>query len=235
MILILSAMSEELSAISASVQCPSTQRSGSREVIQGAISGQPVSLAFSRWGKVAAASAAAHLITALRPSHVVFTGIAGALRDDLSIGDVVFARELFQHDLDASPFFPPTHIPLLDRSGLSADQSMTEGLRAALLRAQGERAPRTWIADIATGDQVIGRPEQRAQVLSTVPQAACVEMEGAAIAQVCHEFDVRFACVRMISDQADESLAPAAVFALARRSGDCAAAMLREWLACEFD
>jgi len=233
MILILSAMPEELSAITASVDSPSTHRSGSREVTQGTISGKPVSLAFSRWGKVAAASTAAHLITALRPTRVVFTGIAGALRDDLSIGDIVFAKELFQHDLDASPFFPPTHIPLLDRSGLTTDAPMTGRLREALLRAQGERAPRTWIADIATGDQVIGRPGQRERVLSVVPHAACVEMEGAAVAQVCHEFGLPFACVRMISDRADESLAPSEVFALARRSGEHAAAMLREWLAVE--
>jgi adenosylhomocysteine nucleosidase len=70
-------------------------------------------------------------------------------------------------------------------------------------------------------------------VLSVVPQAACVEMEGAAVAQVCHEFGLPFACVRMISDRADESLAPSEVFALARRSGEHAAAMLREWLAVE--
>jgi adenosylhomocysteine nucleosidase len=231
--LILSAMPEELAAIAACVERPSAQLSGSREILQGTISGQPVALAFSRWGKVAAASTAAHLITALRPARVVFTGIAGALREELAIGDMVFARELYQHDLDASPFFPPTHIPLLDRSGITTDFEMTARLRDALLRAHRERAPRTWFADIATGDQVIGRPAQRDRVLAAVPNAACVEMEGAAVAQVCHEFDMPFACVRMISDRADESLAPSEVFALARKSGEYAAAMFREWLACE--
>jgi adenosylhomocysteine nucleosidase len=230
MILILSAMPEELAAITASVDHPTIHRSAGREITQGTISGHPVTLAFSRWGKVAAASTAAHLVTALRPTQVVFTGIAGALRDDLSIGDVVFAKELFQHDLDASPFFPPTHIPLLDRAGLSTDPVLTESLRAALLRAHGAQPPRTWVADIATGDQVIGRPGQRERVVAAVPSAACVEMEGAAVAQVCHDFEAPFACVRMISDQANESLSPAEVFALARRSGDYAAAMFREWL-----
>jgi len=231
--LILSAMPEELEAISATLSHPATHHSGSRDVLRGTISGQPVALAFSRWGKVAAASTAAHLITALRPTRVVFTGIAGALVDDLAIGDMVFAQELFQHDLDASPFFPPTHIPLLNRSGLKTDGVMTERLRDALRRALGERAPRTWLADIATGDQVIGRPGQRERVLAAVPNAVCVEMEGAAVAQVCHEFDIPYACVRMISDRADESLAPSEVFALARKSGEYAAAMFREWLAGE--
>jgi adenosylhomocysteine nucleosidase len=230
MILILSAMPEELAAITACVDHPTQTRSGGREITRGTIAGKPVSLAFSRWGKVAAASTAAHLVTALGPRCVVFTGIAGAIRDDLAVGDVVFARELYQHDLDASPFFPPTHIPLLDRSGLEAHPALTEALRAAMHAAHGARAPRTWVEDIATGDQVIGNPERRRRVLTAVPNAACVEMEGAAVAQVCHEFDIPFACVRMISDRADEALAPAEVFAMAKKSGNYAAGMFRHWL-----
>jgi adenosylhomocysteine nucleosidase len=230
MILILSAMPEELAAITACVDHPTHSRSGGREITRGTIAQEPVVLAFSRWGKVAAASTAAHLITSLRPSCVVFTGIAGALRSDLAIGDVVFASELFQHDLDASPFFPPTHIPLLGRSGLETDRALTETLRAAMLAAHGPRAPRTSVETIATGDQVIGDPERRRRVLAAVPSAACVEMEGAAVAQVCHEFGLPFACVRMISDHADETLAPEEVIAMARKSGEYAAGMFRHWL-----
>lgn len=230
MILILSAMPEEIGPITASVEHSTTLSSVGREITRGTICGRPVAVAFSRWGKVAAASTAAHLITVLEPSAVVFTGIAGALRSDLRVGDVVFARELFQHDLDASPFFPPTHVPLLGRAGLPTDRAMTEALRASLVAAHGVSAPRTWWADIATGDQVIGDAGRRERVRAAVPQAACVEMEGAAVAQVCLELGTPFACVRMISDHADESLAPADVFALAKRSGEVAAGMFRHWL-----
>ncbi|MFM7395812.1 MAG: 5'-methylthioadenosine/adenosylhomocysteine nucleosidase [Gammaproteobacteria bacterium] len=230
MILILSAMPEELEAISASLEHPAIHVSAGRQVVRGTVSGEPVALAFSRWGKVAAASTAAHLLTALKPHQVVFTGIAGALREELGIGDVVFARELYQHDLDASPFFPPTHIPLLERSALATDEALTAALRQAMVDGHGDRAPRTWLADVATGDQVIGTARHRDRVLAAVPTAACVEMEGAAVAQVCFEFGVPFACVRMISDRANESLTPAEVFALARRSGEHAAVMFRHWL-----
>jgi adenosylhomocysteine nucleosidase len=242
MIVILTAMPEELEAISAAIESPRVETAAGRRIVHGTIAEQPVAAAFSRWGKVAAAATASHLLTALRPSCVVFTGIAGAVRDDLAVGDFVFARNLYQHDLDASPFFPRTHVPLLDRAALPADQELTAALRAALevhlltepvdqaATDVGPTGPRTWVGDIATGDQVIGTRSARARVVSAVPDASCVEMEGAAVAQVCFEFQVPFACVRMISDRADESLAPDEVFRLARRSGEHMALMLRSWL-----
>lgn len=243
MIVILSAMPEELEAVAKALDQPRSRTSAGREIIEGTIRGQRVAMAFSRWGKVAAASTAAHLLTDLKPASVVFTGIAGALRDELEVGDIVLAQSLYQHDLDASPFFPPTHVPLLNRSALPTDRALTDGLRQALLESltgsaprapappgASRRGPRLWLGDIATGDQVIGTREARERVLKVVPQALCVEMEGAAVAQVCHEFGVPFACARMISDKADETLSPAEVFELARRSGTQAAAMLRGWL-----
>ncbi len=223
-------MHEELEAVSRAIDAPRSQRSAGREIISGSIYGHAVTLAFSRWGKVAAASTAAHLVTALRPSCVIFTGIAGALRDELAIGDQVLARCLFQHDLDASPFFPRTHVPLLNVAALPTDPALTDQLHGALRASAGSRTSKLWLGDIATGDQVIGTRAARARVLEAVPSAFCVEMEGAAVAQVCHEFAVPFACLRMISDRADETLSAAEVFELARRSGVAAAAMLCHWL-----
>ncbi|MGA0800975.1 MAG: hypothetical protein ACO3P5_11110 [Steroidobacteraceae bacterium] len=52
-------------------------------------------------------------------------------------------------------------------------------------------------------------------------------MEGAAVAQVCHEFGLPYACLRMISDHADERLTPEQVFALARVSGETMLGILR--------
>ncbi|MFM8481104.1 MAG: 5'-methylthioadenosine/S-adenosylhomocysteine nucleosidase, partial [Gammaproteobacteria bacterium] len=95
MILILSAMPEELEAVTRAVDEPRSRRSAGREVTSGKLCGHAVTVAFSRWGKVAAASTAAHLLTELKPSSVIFTGIAGALSDELAIGDHVFARALF--------------------------------------------------------------------------------------------------------------------------------------------
>ena len=175
---------------------------------------------------------------------MLFTGIAGSLRDELGIGDVVLARNLYQHDLDASPFFPPTHIPLLNTAALPADAAFTAELHSALdafmaedlHRTLGDQARRlapnrrSLIGDIATGDQVIGDSASRERVRSRVPSAVCVEMEGAAVAQVCHEFGVPFACLRVISDHADERVNPVDIFELARLSGHYTVGMLRRWM-----
>ena len=234
-IVILTAMPEELTAITSAIEQPVQRTAAGRQITEGRIAGEPVAAAFSRWGKVSAAATASHLLTALTPSCVVFTGIAGALRDELAVGDFVLARDLYQHDLDASPFFPPTQVPLLERAALPTDEPLTGALERSLRRVlerepPGDSRPRIWRADIATGDQVIGSRGARAAVSARVPRAACVEMEGAAVAQVCFEYSVPFACVRMISDRADESLSPTEVFDLARRSGGLMAAMLQDWL-----
>jgi adenosylhomocysteine nucleosidase len=239
--LILSAMPEESAAIVAAVENPTTTSSAGRDVTLGQIASQPVVVAFSRWGKVAAASTAAHLLTLHRPSAVLFSGIAGSLVDELATGDLVVAESLYHHDLDASPFFAPTEVPLLDRRALPTDLALRERLRrglatlygaheltrAAAVDAAAIRGPRVWLGDIATGDQVIGSAAARERIRRLVPSALCVEMEGAAVAQVCLEFGIPFGCVRMISDRADESLAPAEVIRLARRSGELTVQLLR--------
>ncbi|NBU25912.1 MAG: 5'-methylthioadenosine/adenosylhomocysteine nucleosidase [Gammaproteobacteria bacterium] len=230
MLLLLSAMPEELEALLPRLEHVSADTVASRQVYRGRLGTVPVALAFSRWGKVAAASTTAQLILREQPRAVVFTGIAGALQDELEPGDLVVARQLFHHDLDASPFYAPTVVPLLGRAALRTDDALSAGLIAAARawRAQDPAAaPRRIVhGDVATGDQVIGTGEARAAVRQRVPGAACVEMEGAAVAQVCEEFGLPFACLRMISDRADERLTPDEVYAMARRSGASAAEIL---------
>lgn len=234
MILLLSAMPEEIEALRPRLADANASTLGGRERLRGTLAGAPVTLAFARWGKVAAASTAAQLIMQERPEAVIFTGIAGSLDDGLDIGDLVVGRALYQHDLDASPFYPPTVVPLVGRAALPADPTLAARLIAAAeawRSADPAAAPRRILhADIATGDQVIGSRVARERVRRRVPTAVCVEMEGAAVAQVCEEFGLPFACLRMISDRADERLTPAEVFALARRSGAAAAEILSRLL-----
>lgn len=230
MLLILAAMPEEIEALRAQLAVARAERFASRELLTGTLGGAAVALAFARWGKVAAASTTAQLVLRLQPRAVVFTGIAGALHEDLEVGDLVVARDLYHHDLDASPFYEPTVVPLLGRAALPTDPVLSADLIAAAeawRTAAPDRAPRRIVhGDVATGDQVIGSREARTRVRQRVPSAVCVEMEGAAVAQVCEELDVPFACLRLVSDRADERLAPDEVYALARRSGAGAAEIL---------
>lgn len=246
MLAILAAMPEELQALVPHIAGARTISRAGRDYIQGNLWGTPVVAVFSRWGKVAAASTATEAIIAHGASRLVFIGIAGGVDPALKPGDVVIARDLYQHDLDASPFFPPTEIPLLGRRAIAADQAISSRLfeasktflrddlptrtDPALVSALDLASRRAVRADIASGDKVIASAAARRAVLARVPTAACVEMEGAAVAQVCFEHGVPFGCVRIISDTADESAHADVAPFFGGLAGVYTSGILRRWL-----
>jgi adenosylhomocysteine nucleosidase len=173
----------------------------------------------SRIGKVAAALTAASLIRDHHVDAIVFTGIAGALSDRLAIGDVVIASELVQHDLAGPPeLFVRGEIPLLGVVELAADPALTAaavaaatdflsgGLEAIVTPEQlaglGIGRPSVHVGQVATGDEFI-EGELKDVVRRRAPEALCVDMEGAAVAQVCLELgEVPICVIRGISDLA---------------------------------
>jgi adenosylhomocysteine nucleosidase len=216
---IMGAMNEEVSALAQALSVPNARTIAGRRFLSGNLFGQPAVLVESRWGKVAAATTATHLIATFQVDAVVFTGVAGAVDPTVRVGDVVVARDLYQHDLDASPLFAPMEIPQLGLRCIRADDEMAEWLIAASQRfaqaglredvaagvrdAFGIETPRVILGDVATGDRFLSSADAVAQVRARIPTAACVEMEGAAVAQVCFEHGVPFGVVRTISDSAD--------------------------------
>jgi adenosylhomocysteine nucleosidase len=177
-----------------------TTTHGGRTFHHGLIAGQPVVLALSKVGKVAAATTAASLIMEHRCSGIVFTGVAGGLGADVRVGDVVIATHLMQHDMDASPLFPKYEVPLYGKSQFETDAALTHRLREAsstLGRTVHEGL-------IVSGDRFVATRHECAALRRAVPQALAVEMEGAAVAQVCFDFGVPCAVVRTISDGADD-------------------------------
>jgi adenosylhomocysteine nucleosidase len=150
---------------------------------------------------------------------IIFTGIAGALHDDLAIGDVVVATELVQHDLAGPPdMFARGEIPMLGVVELPTDEALTASAVAAArafvddglgdvvtpeqLAGLGIGRPSVHIGQIATGDEFI-EGELKGLVRRRTPLALCVDMEGAAVAQVCHELGgIPLCVVRAISDLA---------------------------------
>ena len=195
---------------------------GGRTYHSGCVWNTPVVMVFSRWGKVAAATTATHLISDFGVGEILFTGVAGAAQPGLKVGDVVGAR-LWQHDMDARPLFPRHEIPLLGRSSFASDEKRRNQLlhaAAAFLRddlptaaSEATRAafhlqsPRAVEGDIASGDKFFADRADLADLLLRLPTIAAVDMESAAVAQVCHEYSVPFTVVRTISDAADESAA----------------------------
>lgn len=233
MIGVMGAMMEEVEALLPLVEGRTVVERAGRRFVLGRIGGRDVVVVFSRWGKVAAASTATELILGHGVKRIVFSGVAGGLSDEVRVGDVVVAKRLYQHDLDASPFFRPLEVPLLGVSGIEADEGMSGELEAAARAFVEERARRVWRGDVASGDRVIGSAEERLKVLGRVPSALCVEMEGAAVAQVCFEHGVPFACVRMISDSADEGVEESLGAVLGGVAGAYTAGIVGRWLGRE--
>ncbi len=217
----MSATHEELAAIVSSLTGISTQESGRRHYHRGTLAGTEVVAVFSRWGKVAAAATAAHLISAFAVTRIVFSGVAGAVRPGLAIGDVVVGSALVQHDMDATPLYPRYEVPLIGKALFAPDAGLRErlsraahaflvsDLTAAVPPAElshfGIRAPKVIEGVIASGDKFFASASDLALLRRQLPDAACVEMEGAAVAQVCEEYAVPFGIVRTISDSADEN------------------------------
>ena len=217
---ILSALAEEQQGLLELLQQPQRVSRAGREFWQGELHGQPVVLALSRIGKVAAATTTTTLIEAFGVQRLVFTGVAGGVGAGVNVGDVVVASEFVQHDMDASPLFPRYQIPLYGRERFACDADLSalllrashEGVQAlpSLLTAPDPAVRQTVHQGlIASGDRFVSAADE-ARLLHAALSAAghpplAVEMEGAAVAQVCHDYSIPFAAMRTISDRADDT------------------------------
>lgn len=202
-IAIVSAMHEELAAVLALMPSEQLQRVGRRDFWLGTLYGHDVVLVLSGIGKVAAASTATALIERFHVDQIIFTGVAGGLGKDVQVGDVVIATEFLQHDMDASPLFPPYEIPLYGRSRFQSDGALTSQLVQAVQNALPK--VNLHLGLIISGDRFVATTTESAWLQTALPEALAVEMEGAAIAQVCYDYGTAFAAVRTISDRADDA------------------------------
>ena len=215
---ILGAMAEEIDEVKALLSNKTIVKIANREFVVGKINGIACVVVFSKWGKVAATITATLLVQEFGITDLFFVGTAGALADGLKVGDIVISKRLVQHDLDARPIISRFELPLLNRVYVDSDPALTELagkavtnlLNKGVEHMVGEQAvkefnldPRLYFGDIASGDQFVNSDEKRNEILSLLPDVLCVEMEGAAVAQVCLEFGTPFTVIRTISDSAN--------------------------------
>lgn len=217
---IVSALHEELEAVLGLMPDEQQQTIGGRTFWRGHLHGHGVVAVLSGIGKVAAATTATVLIERFGVQRIVFTGVAGGLGQGVKVGDVVVAQRFLQHDMDASPIFPRHEVPGYGRSAFDADAALTAELRSAseaVLRtlpaqlpdavrnAFGLHAPRCHQGLLISGDRFVSTTAESDALRRELPEALAVEMEGAAFAQVCHDYQVPLAVVRTISDRADDA------------------------------
>jgi adenosylhomocysteine nucleosidase len=199
---IISALAEEQQGLIEALESPSKRFYGMREYSCGKLWEIDAVCVLSRIGKVAAAMTAATLVEKFGVTHIVFTGVAGSGDKNVKVGDIVVADSLLQHDFDASPLFPRHEIPLTGLSRFATDVALTERLAGA-----AGQITRVHRGLIASGDQFIGKLSQIQALKAELPDLLAVEMEGAAVAQVCFELGIPFAVIRTISDNANDDAA----------------------------
>jgi adenosylhomocysteine nucleosidase len=243
-IALVSALTEELQTLLCLLDAPSVDHHAGRAFHRGRLDGHDVVLVLSGIGKVAAATTTTLLIERHEAELIIFTGVAGGLSPTVSIGDVVIARELLQHDLDASPLFPRHEVPLTGRSRFPTDALLSDALAqaardaleaeriglAASLAALGITAPKVHEGLVISGDRFVATAIESTALRAELPDALAVEMEGAAVAQVCHDCDTPFAVLRTVSDRADDSAHVDFPRFLGEVAAPLAAAVLRTWL-----
>jgi len=191
---------------------------GNRTYYQGKIKNQNVVLVFSKWGKVSAAITTTQLISKFNPTELIFTGVAGAIHPHLNIGDIVYGDSVIQHDMDASPLFPKFEIPLLATSKIKTypnkklHNTISNFIQNYFKHINTNEAnefdivkPKITTGLIASGDEFINDNLKQIQLQKELPELLCVEMEGAAVAQVCLEYKIPFNIIRIISDKADHN------------------------------
>jgi adenosylhomocysteine nucleosidase len=185
----------------------------------GELRGRPVVLTMAGVGKVNAAMTATLLIEHFRPEEVLFTGIAGGLSPDLDPGDIVLGAKVVHHDFavaghegtsvmatraPSSTTPNPIYFPA-DSALLALATEVGRDLALAPIPARaGPRAPRVVAGVIATGESFVASTARKQELRDRLG-ADAVEMEGAAVAQICHQLGTPCLVVRSLSDRADSS------------------------------
>lgn len=213
---IMTAMEEEFRLIAESFGGLNSRQIGPRTFFSVSREGLEITLVPSRIGKVAAAVTSTLLIHEYDVEAILFTGVAGAADPSVRIGDIVVADSLVQHDIDLKGVmgYERFDIPLLNKRHMPCDSSLVaiaqHAASAALsshdythgVRAFTSHQARLHTGAIASGDTFVCDTTHRDSLTAAIPGLRCVEMEGAAMAQVCVEHNVPFVVARVISDEA---------------------------------
>lgn len=200
---IIGAMDEEIALYLEIMQQTKTETKAGITYYEGVLAGHEVVLCKSGVGKVNASVCTQILIDAFRVERVIFTGVAGALHPQLNIGDIVVSTDCIQHDFDVTALgFKPGQIPYTDRWIWEADHELVQ----VAVEAGRELGDEIHVVTgrVLSGDQFVA-DRAKVQALYQEFSAACTEMEGAAVAQVCAMNEVPFVVVRTMSDKADGS------------------------------
>ena len=200
---IIGAMDEEVLEIKNALTDVSVETVTGMDFYRGKVNGKEVVVVRSGIGKVNAAVCSQILVDRFGVEAIVNTGIAGSLRAEINIGDIVLSTDSVQHDMDATGFgYPAGQIPRMDTFAFPADEKLLNLAKECCARVNPDI--QAFTGRVVSGDQFISDKEKK-QWLTETFDGSCTEMEGAAIAQVCYLNHIGCLIIRAISDKADDS------------------------------
>ncbi len=195
---IMGAMPEEIAPILERVGDYKVTKRAGNSYYECSFGGHELVIAYSKIGKVFSALTAATMIESFGAQKMLFSGVAGAISKDLSVGDLIIATRLCQHDLDITAFghphgFVPEGAQFIDTDDSLKDVALQVAKEMDIVLKEGV---------IATGDQFVADPVRKRFIEETF-NADALEMEGASVAVVCDALDIPVFILRAISDAAD--------------------------------
>ncbi|TYR82330.1 5'-methylthioadenosine/S-adenosylhomocysteine nucleosidase [Priestia megaterium] len=194
---IIGAMEEEVTILRDKIENREETVVAGCEYSTGTIGGTDVVLLKSGIGKVNAALSTAILLERFKPDYVINTGSAGGFHPDLNVGDAVVSTEVRHHDVDVTAFgYEYGQVPNLP-AAYKADEKLVQIAEESAKEVTDMKVVKGLIA---TGDSFMNDPVRVEFVREKFPNLYAAEMEAAAVAQVCYQFDVPFVIIRALSD-----------------------------------
>lgn len=201
------AMEVEVQSIREKLENPHESIVSCISFVEGELYGKQVVVTKCGVGKVNAALCTEVLILKFGVTHVINSGVAGGLDSRLSVMDTVVSTDALHHDMDAVDFgYKKCQIPGFDTVAFPADEDMIKAVEKAYQKGkeEGKLSRKVIRGRVATGDVFVNSPDKKKEII-VVCDAACCEMEGAAVAQVCYINKVPYVIIRCISDLAEKT------------------------------
>ena len=200
---IIGAMEEEVAKLKENMQIQDTSVIAGMEFCQGICEGQNVVIVRSGIGKVNAAVCTQILCDVFKVNAIINTGVAGSLKNEINIGDIVLSEDALQHDMDATGFgYDPGVIPRMEESIFKGDETLLKLAQKVCQEVNPDI--QVFRGRVVSGDQFISDHDVKQRIVNSFG-CFCTEMEGAAIAQTAWLNKIPYLVIRAISDKADGS------------------------------
>lgn len=200
---IIGAMELEVEELKSKMQTKQIVEKAGMSFFEGVLNGKDVVIVKSGIGKVNAGICTQILADKFDVDAVINTGVAGSLRAEINIGDIVVSTDACEHDMDVTALgYEKGIIPQMNTSFFQADEKLVKAACEVCREVNPDIS--VYEGRVVSGDQFIGSNDMK-EILRQMFQGSCAEMEGAAIAHAAYLNEIPYVVIRAISDKADGS------------------------------